>query len=49
MKAYSKLAVALLASAGVGAGGAAIAAEQMGVSKNEIVIGTIQDLSLIHI
>jgi branched-chain amino acid transport system substrate-binding protein len=34
-----------LASAGVGAGGAAIAAEQMGVSKNEIVIGTIQDLS----
>ena len=45
MKAYSKLAVALLASAGVGAGGAAIAAEQMGVSKNEIVIGTIQDLS----
>ena len=45
MKAYSKLAVALLASAGVGAGGTAIAAEQMGVSKNEIVIGTIQDLS----
>ena len=45
MKAYSKLAVALLATAGVGAATTAIAAEQMGVSKNEIVIGTIQDLS----
>jgi len=44
MKSYSKLAVALLAAAGVGAGATAHA-QQMGVSKNEIVIGTIQDLS----
>jgi branched-chain amino acid transport system substrate-binding protein len=45
MKTNMKLAVAVLAAAGVGAGTTAIAAEQMGVSKNEIVIGTIQDLS----
>ena len=45
MKAYSKLAAALLAVAGVGASATALAAEQMGVSKNEIVVGTIQDLS----
>jgi branched-chain amino acid transport system substrate-binding protein len=45
MKKSMKLAVAALAVAGVGAGSTAIAAEQMGVSKNEIVIGTIQDLS----
>ena len=45
MKVYSKLAVALFAAAGVGAGSTALAAEQMGVSKNEIVVGTIQDLS----
>ena len=45
MKGYSKLAAAVLTAAGVGAAGTAIAAEQMGVSKNEIVIGTIQDLS----
>ncbi|MCK9380598.1 MAG: ABC transporter substrate-binding protein [Sulfuritalea sp.] len=45
MKVYSKLAAALLAAAGVGAGSTALAAEQIGVSKNEIVVGTIQDLS----
>ena len=45
MKTTSKLAVALIAAAGVGAGASALAADQMGVSKNEIVIGTIQDLS----
>ena len=45
MKGYTKLAAAVLAAAGVGAGATAIAAEQMGVTKNEIVIGTIQDLS----
>ncbi len=45
MKVYSKLAAALFAAAGVGAGGTALAAEQMGVSKTEIVVGTIQDLS----
>ena len=45
MKGYTTLAAAVLAVAGVGAGAAAMAAEQMGVSKNEIVICTIQDLS----
>ena len=45
MKKCMKLAVAALAVAGAGAGTTATAAEQMGVSKNEIVIGTIQDLS----
>ena len=45
MKRNMKLVVAVLAAAGVGAGTTAIAAEQMGVSKNEIVVGTIQDLS----
>ncbi len=45
MKGYTKLAAALLAATGVGAGTTAMAAEQMGVTKNEIVVGTIQDLS----
>ena len=45
MKVNSKLAAALLAAVGVGAGSTALAAEQMGVSKTEIVVGTIQDLS----
>ena len=45
MKGTTKLAAVLLAAAGVGAGSTAFAAEQMGVTKNEIVIGTIQDLS----
>ena len=40
MKSCSKLAVAVLAAAGVGAGTTAIAAEQMGVSKNTIRIWT---------
>jgi branched-chain amino acid transport system substrate-binding protein len=45
MKKMTKLAAALLALTGVGAGGTALAAEQIGVTKNEIVVGTIQDLS----
>ena len=45
MKKTSKLALALIAAAGVGVAASALAAEQMGVSKNEIVVGTIQDLS----
>ena len=39
------LTVAALVLAGWAVGGPALAAEQQGVSKNEIVIGTIQDLS----
>jgi len=45
MNRISKIAAAMLAFTEVGAGGTALAAEQMGVSKNEIVVGTIQDLS----
>ena len=45
MKVYTRLAAALLVAAGFGAGSTALAAEQMGVSKSEIVVGTIQDLS----
>jgi len=39
------LTAAALVLAGWAVGGPALAAEQQGVSKNEIVIGTIQDLS----
>ena len=39
------LTAAALVLAGWAVGGAALAADQQGVSKNEIVIGTIQDLS----
>ena len=45
MKVYTTLAAALIAATGVGAGGTALAAEQIGVTKTEIVVGTIQDLS----
>ena len=44
MKLHFKLVATLLAVAAVGAGGPVLA-DQIGVSKNEIVVGTIQDLS----
>ena len=42
---FFSLTAAALVLAGWAVGGPALAAEQQGVSKNEIVIGTIQDLS----
>lgn len=41
----STLAALALAIAGVGAGGTALAAEQIGVTKDQITVATIQDLS----